>query len=89
MTSKMANKQDLDGFGYVEKIPFKEDTMMFQLPFAMCIAGPSQSGKSEFIHRLLQNKEHLFPTHFHRFFIFLSTKKIFKGGTFIVIYFKC
>lgn len=44
----MSKKEAVDGFGYVQKIPFKEDTMMFQLPFAMCIAGPTQRFRSFF-----------------------------------------
>lgn len=40
----MANKsdQDRDNLGHVEKIPFEHNTMMFQLPFAMSVSGPSQ-----------------------------------------------
>lgn len=41
----MTSKNGADGFGSIEKIPFKEESMFFALPFAMCIAGPTQRWK--------------------------------------------
>ena len=41
-----------------------ENDFKFQVPSSICVTGPSQSGKSEWIVRLIQNRHQLFATDF-------------------------
>jgi hypothetical protein len=50
----------------VQKISLDENSLRMQVPFAMSIAGPQQSGKSEFILELIKNREKLFTSKFVR-----------------------
>jgi hypothetical protein len=50
----------------VQKISLDEDALRLQVPFAMSISGPQQSGKSEFILQLIQHREKLFNSKFVR-----------------------
>lgn len=51
-------------------VELEKDDLKFQTPFAMSVTGPSQSGKSEFIVKLLQNRELLFATNFDQIYYF-------------------
>jgi hypothetical protein len=50
----------------VQKLSLDEDSLRMQVPFAMSISGPQQSGKSEFILQLIQYREKLFNSKFVR-----------------------
>jgi hypothetical protein len=50
----------------VQEINLEIDAFKFKNPFAMAISGPSMSGKSHFIFKLLQNHETMFTCKFHR-----------------------
>jgi hypothetical protein len=50
----------------VQKVPLDENSLRMQVPFAMSISGPQQSGKSEFILQLIQHREKLFTSKFVR-----------------------
>ena len=43
-----------------------ENDIKFQTPCSICVSGPSQSGKSQWILKLVQNRSRLFPEHFHQ-----------------------
>ena len=40
----------------------------FQTPCSICVSGPSQSGKSHWIVKLLKNRRELFPIEFHELY---------------------
>jgi hypothetical protein len=50
----------------VQELHLDHDCFKFQVPFAMSISGPSLVGKSEFIVKLIENREKLFTSKFHR-----------------------
>jgi len=50
----------------VQKISLDDNSLRMQVPFAMSISGPQQSGKSEFILQLIENREKLFSSKFVR-----------------------
>ncbi len=50
----------------VQKITLKEESLRFIVPFSMSVSGPSQSGKSEFIVKLVQQRQNLFTSEFSR-----------------------
>jgi len=54
----------------IQLLDFEEDDFKFKTPFAMSVTGPSQSGKSDFIVKLMQNREFLFAVNFEKIFYF-------------------
>jgi len=50
----------------VQKVSIDDNALRMQVPFAMSISGPQQSGKSEFILQLIKHKEKLFTSKFVR-----------------------
>jgi len=54
----------------VQLLEINDDDFKFKAPFAMSVTGPSQSGKSEFIVKLLQHKDLLFAVDFDKIFYF-------------------
>ena len=50
----------------VEKVPF--DTFFIATPMRMPVVGPSAVGKSEFILKLVENRDKLFQNEFSRIF---------------------
>jgi len=61
---------DFDPNLTVQSVELDENDLKFRTPFAMSITGPSQSGKSEFIVKLLQNRKDLFTSDFERVMYF-------------------
>jgi len=72
---------------------FDDNDLKFQTPSSICISGPSQSGKSQWILKLIQNKDKLFNCtfvdliycvpenlHFSQNPIFDELKKIFPSA---------
>ena len=49
---------------HAELVHFENSDLQFQTPCSICISGPSQSGKSEWIVRLINNRDSLFPVNF-------------------------
>ena len=49
---------------HAELVHFDNDDLKFQTPCSICISGPSQSGKSEWIVRLINNRDLLFQVNF-------------------------
>jgi len=43
---------------------FDDNDLKFHTPCSICVSGPSQSGKSQWILKLIQNRTNLFTTHF-------------------------
>jgi hypothetical protein len=58
--------QTIDLKKNVQKISLHPNFSKLECPFAMCISGPSQIGKSEFIFNLIKNRSELFTATFHR-----------------------
>jgi predicted AAA+ superfamily ATPase len=56
----------IDTKALVQKVPLEDSFLHFKVPFAMSITGPSQAGKSEFICKLIKDRENIFSTSFHR-----------------------
>ena len=54
----------------VQQLSLDEDDFKFHTPFAMSVTGPSQSGKSEFIVKLLKYKASLFSVDFEKIYYF-------------------
>lgn len=50
----------------VQKITLKEESLRFIVPFSMSVSGPPQSGKTEFIVKLVQQRQNLFTSEFSR-----------------------
>jgi len=50
----------------VQFLECDKDCLKFQVPFAMSISGPSQSGKSRLICALIENRSELFTQDFDR-----------------------
>jgi hypothetical protein len=49
----------------VQLLEIEENDLKFQVPASICVTGPSQSGKSHWIVKLIKNREKMFPIHFH------------------------
>lgn len=64
----MANQ--INPHSTVQVLDVDDDDFKFKTPFAMSITGPSQSGKSEFIVKLMQHKNLLFSVDFEKVFYF-------------------
>ena len=45
-------------------LDLEESDLKFQIPSSICVSGPSQSGKSQWIVKLIENRNLLFPTEF-------------------------
>ena len=45
-----------------------KNDLNFQIPSAICVSGPSQSGKSQWIVKVIQNRKELFPIEFHELY---------------------
>ena len=52
----------------VQNVTINNDTLKFKTPCAMCISGPSMSGKSELIVKLIVHREELFDVKFQQIF---------------------
>jgi len=52
----------------VQPLSIEQEDLKFQCPFAMSINGPSQSGKSDFIVKLIKNKDLLISSKFEKIF---------------------
>ncbi|MBM3938636.1 MAG: hypothetical protein FJ333_08310 [Sphingomonadales bacterium] len=50
----------------VQSINITDDDLKFKTPSSICISGPSMSGKSEFIVKLLVNKDKMFDVNFEQ-----------------------
>ena len=50
----------------LELVNFNENDLKFQTPCSICVSGPSQSGKSYWILKLIKNRSTLFSTNFHQ-----------------------
>jgi hypothetical protein len=50
----------------VQKVLIDDNALRMQVPFAMSISGPQQSGKSEFVLQLIEHREKLFSSKFVR-----------------------
>jgi len=50
----------------VQLLDISDEDLKFQIPCSICISGPSQSGKSEFIVNLVKNRSVLFSSEFTR-----------------------
>ncbi len=50
----------------VQKVSIDDNDLRMQVPFAMSISGPQQSGKSEFVLQLIEHREKLFSSKFVR-----------------------
>jgi hypothetical protein len=57
---------NINPYSLVQKIDLDENALRMQVPFAMSISGPQQSGKSEFILQLIEHREKLFSSKFVR-----------------------
>ena len=58
----------IDPNAIVQSVTVEDDTLKFKTPATMCISGPSMSGKSEFILKLIQHRELLFDVQFDQIF---------------------
>ena len=58
--------RDIDPKKLVQEINLDKDAFKINVPFSMCISGPSQSGKSEFILNMIKYRQYLFTKEFHR-----------------------
>ena len=47
---------------------FEEVDLKFQTPCSICVSGPSQSGKSQWILKLIKNRDLLFTERFHELY---------------------
>lgn len=56
----------IDPDATVQELDISDDDLKLQTPFTMCVAGPSMSGKSEFILKLITNRKLLFAVNFER-----------------------
>ena len=56
---------DINSERKLQLLDLDDDVFKFQVPSSLCISGPSQSGKSEWIVKLIENREKLFTTNFH------------------------
>lgn len=56
--------EELNPKALVQNVTLTDEAMKFQTPCAICISGGSQSGKSTFIVKLIQNREQLFNQKF-------------------------
>lgn len=54
----------IDPKATVQSVEINDESLKFKTPCTMCISGPSMSGKSEFIVRLITFREKLFDTSF-------------------------
>jgi len=57
---------DVNPESIVQILNIADDDLKFQIPCSISISGPSQSGKSEFIVKLVKNRTSLFSTDFTR-----------------------
>jgi len=57
---------EVDPQAIVQKIELTDDDMKLQTPCALCITGPSQSGKSTFILKLIKYRDQMFNQTFKR-----------------------
>ena len=48
----------------IQLLNVDDDVVKFQVPSSLCVSGPSQSGKSQWILKLVQNREQLFTARF-------------------------
>lgn len=62
----MAFSLNVDPKLTVQKLTLDHDALKLKCPFGMCVSGPSQSGKSEFLFNLVKYRNDLFTTHFER-----------------------
>jgi len=51
-----------------EAVNLDESDLKFQTPCSICVSGPSQSGKSQWILKLLRNRQLLFNTNFYELY---------------------
>jgi hypothetical protein len=49
----------------VQLLEIDENDLKFQVPASICVTGPSQSGKSEWILKLIKNRNKMFPIQFY------------------------
>ena len=49
----------------LEILNFEDNELKFQTPCSICVSGPSQSGKSQWIVKLVKNRAALFSGPFH------------------------
>ena len=67
-----------------EAINFDDNDLKFLTPCSICVSGPSQSGKSQWILRLIKHRIHLFSSNFHQIIycvpenLSLTPNKIFE-----------
>lgn len=52
----------------VQSVDITDDDLKFQTPCAICISGPSQSGKSTLIVQLIENRDKMFNQKFDRLY---------------------
>jgi len=58
----------IDPQAVIQTVPITDDDLKFQTPCAVCISGPSQSGKSSFIVKLVECREVMFNQKFERLY---------------------
>ena len=56
----------IDPTAKVQEINLHPDAFKIQVPFTMCISGPTMSGKSSLIKKLIQHRDLMFTETFHR-----------------------
>lgn len=49
----------------VQLLEIDENDLKFQVPASICVSGPSQSGKSHWILKLIKNRDKMFPIQFY------------------------
>jgi len=87
----------IDPKATVQSVDIDDHSLKFKTPCTMCISGPSMSGKSEFIVRLITFKEKLFDVNFDSIFycepeelalrhnpIFEKIKKVFPNAQLVI-----
>lgn len=62
----MASSSDINPKLQVQEVNLTDDDFRIITPFSMIISGPSQSGKSELILKLVKYREKIFSTKFNR-----------------------
>ena len=58
--------QQINPRAIVQKVKLDKNDLKLRIPFSMAVAGPSQCGKSRFIVKLIENRDSVFATNFHR-----------------------
>jgi len=67
----------------VQKVTLDPSTFRFKTPCSIVISGPSQAGKSTFLYNLINFRNDVFTTRFHRIIYCLPERKLIRKKEFI------